>query len=779
MSLLTHVPFKKIDVAEDACADGSGQKSNPISSFIKEVDFDAYEKQLAMLTAEMHKTAEASTQPVGANRKILARIVGFQDSLEKLRMILASARINSARIEGPRGIGKTSLVDALLRLRAQRRMGSRIMAKPAFIMDVSTFFKLGDGDWVDQFEKAMRYVSEHKGFLVIDHFDDFVHMADGKAARLVNTLVAALENNDEMQAIIITESDHAERVREVATGLERRFEKLVVQKEADSTRLKQILMAQAPTLERHHNVDISEEAVDEIIRLLERYPGRAFNMPRPKNAVTFADRAAAYVRLTQYSEPPEVTLLREEVAVLIDQVALLSDEERKAHQAVVDELGKRKEEFESKDKAWRTKFAPVFTMQKNIAQEEAIINRFERKSRSRQEDEVYGKAKKNRDECQQKLAEIERQLSPKPPVVTALHVRKVFSDESGVPLSNLSQDKLKRLSQLRSVLDGQIFKQNSAKNALEKVYTARELGVCDPCRPAGVLIFLGGTGLGKSELVKVLVRFDSGEGTEPVIIRLSEFPDKTSVKKLIGADPGLVGYDEGAKYLEPIRANSRAIVLLDEADKAHPAMFDMLMQAFEDGVITTSQGTKVPLKDVIFVMAMNGVTASNFKRPEDMRNDELVREKLSQLEFSPGQGLFRPEFLGRVDEVVVFENLDVSDDVKIFRKEVVKLNIDYRDRGLTVDPDDEETNTRIVERYRVPVLGGRSARAIMKKYIRPLLTAYAMERALKAEGQDVAKEKVSLHMDENGAISLKTPKGVYRPEPEPVVVMSSSTLQAA
>jgi ATP-dependent Clp protease ATP-binding subunit ClpA len=117
--------------------------------------------------------------------------------------------------------------------------------------------------------------------------------------------------------------------------------------------------------------------------------------------------------------------------------------------------------------------------------------------------------------------------------------------------------------------------------------------------------------------------------------------------------------------------------------------------------------------------------------------------------------------------------------VKIFRKEVVKLNIDYRDRGLTVDPDDEETNTRIVERYRVPVLGGRSARAIMKKHIRPLLTAYAMERALKAEGQDVAKEKVSLHMDENGAISLKTPKGVYRPEPEPVVVMSSSTLQAA
>jgi ATP-dependent Clp protease ATP-binding subunit ClpA len=310
------------------------------------------------------------------------------------------------------------------------------------------------------------------------------------------------------------------------------------------------------------------------------------------------------------------------------------------------------------------------------------------------------------------------------------------------------------------------------------VYTARELGVCDPCRPAGVLIFLGGTGLGKSELVKVLVRFDSGEGTEPVIIRLSEFPDKTSVKKLIGADPGLVGYDEGAKYLEPIRANSRAVVLLDEADKAHPAMFDLLMQAFEDGVITTSQGTKVPLKDVIFVMAMNGVTASNFKKPEDMRNDELVREKLSQLEFSPGQRLFRPEFLARVDEVVVFENLDVSDDVKIFRKEIVKLNIDYKDRGLTVDPDDEETNTCIVEKYRVPALGGRSARAIMKKHVRPLLTAYAMERALKAEGQDVLKERVSLHMDENGAISLKTPRGVYRSEPEPVVT-SSAALQSA
>jgi ATP-dependent Clp protease ATP-binding subunit ClpA len=766
MSLLSHIPLKKILESTDGGGSDRETKSDPIASFIREVDFGAYAELLSVISNEFREAPRPADQPAAANGQKLARIVGFQQPLDKLRMILASAGVNNAHIEGPRGIGKTSLVDGLIRLRAERRMGSRMMSKPFYLMDVSTFFKLGREDWVKQFDRAMTYVADHRGLVIIDHFDDFVRMADGEAARLVNTLVSALENYEDIQSVIISERDHADDIRSVAIGLERRFQKLPIEKEVDTKQLKQILLAQFRKLEALHNVDFTEEAADEIIRLTSRYPGRAFNEPRPKNAVKFADRTAAYVRLTQYSEPPEVTLLREDIAVLTDQIALLNDDEKAVHQAVCDELKNKKADFARKDAEWKEKFLPLLRLQENVVAEEAVINRFEKKgnARTKQEDEVYGKARRNRDEYQRKLAEIERTLSPKPPCVMAVHIRKVFSDESGVPLSNLSQDRLLRLAQLDSVLDSQIFKQERAKRALAQVYRAREMGVSDPSRPAGVLVFLGGTGLGKSELVKVLTRFDGGDGAEPVIIRFSEFKSETAVQKFLGADPGFAGFEQGAKFLDPLRLNSRSILLIDEADKAHPTMFDLLMQAFEEGVITTSQGIQIPLKDMIIVMAMNGITAASFTKTEEFENDALVREKLSTLRNEKGQLLFRPEFIGRIDEVVVFENLDKADAERILEKEIAQLNKDYRDRGLYVDPDDEATNAKIIERYHDASLGGRSPRAIVKQHIRPLLTNYVMKRAMEANGQDVPKENIALQIDAQGVITLSTAKGNFRPE---------------
>ncbi len=193
-------------------------------------------------------------------------------------------------------------------------------------------------------------------------------------------------------------------------------------------------------------------------------------------------------------------------------------------------------------------------------------------------------------------------------------------------------------------------------------------------------------------------------------------------------------------------------------------MFDLLMQAFEEGVITTSQGIMIPLKDMIIVMAMNGITASSFSTVEDIRDDALVREKLSNLRNEKGQILFRPEFIGRIDEVVVFENLDKTDAARILKKEIGQLNKDYKDRGLFIDPDDDATNTRIIERYNDASLGGRSPRAIVKQHIRPLLTHYVMKRAVEAAGQDVLRENIALQIDDAGVISLKTPKGAFRPE---------------
>ena len=761
MGLISRVPFKKIDAPE--IQEGEQSRPNPIASFLKEIDFKAYAEQLKPLDTAFQA---AGTQIVEAPLpgKKLSRIVGVERYLSDLRMILSSSGARNAWIKGARGIGKTSIMEALLRLRAEDRLGSKLMSKPAYLIDVSTFFKFERVEWVKQFEAAMQYAGSHRGLVVIDHFDDFIRMADGESARLVNTMVSALENCEGMQAVIISDQTHDQAIRESGVGIERLFEDLVIVDEPTTDQMRNILTAHFMTLERAHNVDFTASVADEMLRLMDRYPGRAFIGARPKTLLKFADRVATYVRQTQYSEPPEVTLLREEVANLADQVAIFNDSEKKANQAVVEALTAKRKEFVEKDAAWRVKFKPLFDMRRKIATTDAVISQFEQKgtARSAAEDQIYGRARKEKQELLEKVAATERSLAPQAPEVTAMHVKMVFANASGVPLSNLSQDRLQRLAALTPALNAQIFKQEPAKTALARIYRARELGVSDPSRPAGVIAFLGGTGLGKSELVKALVRFDGGDSAEPVIIRLSEFADKSSVKKLTGADPGLVGYDDGAQLLEPLRINPRAFLLLDEADKAHPALFDVLMQMFEEGLITTSQGIKIPLKDTIIVMAMNGLTACDFESPEEMANEESVRAKMLQMKSADGQPLFRPEFLGRIDSVVVFQDLEEADAVKIFGKELNKVNADYRDRGLSVKLDDAPTNTAIVHQYHVAALGGRSARAIVKKHVRPLLTDYALLRAMRAAGQELTSEQVSLTIDDAGIVGLNTTVGHIR-----------------
>jgi ATP-dependent Clp protease ATP-binding subunit ClpB len=759
MSLFSRIPTQTVDTD---------------LPFLRGIDFDAYAKKIAPLSQDLQQAARATTERVAnddaaaknADNGAPVRLVGQAESLNKLRMTLAASDVNNVWLNGARGIGKTSLVESFLRLRAERRLSTAMMAKPFYLLDVSSFFKLPREEWVRRFDEAMHVIAAHRGLVIIDHFDDFVRMADGEAGRLVNTLVSALENDAALQAIILSEADHRDAILEASTGIERRFQPLDLKKEMDAAEVKRVLLAHFRVLERQHNVDFTEEAADEIIRLLERYPGRAFNDVRPKNAVRFADSVGTFVRLNQYAEPPAVAALRDQVAALADRLAILSpsnDAERAQSDALKSELAEKCAAYAREDTAWRERFAPLFAAQNNLSKLEEQLPALQKKEqRTPEEDQVYHELKKAHKKTLATIEALERDLSPMPPRVTTAHVRQVFSLESGVPLANLSEDRLLRLKQLDAELDSQIYLQSDAKRALAKAYRERELGVSDPTRPAGILMFTGGTGLGKTELVKVLARFDGGNGAEPVILRLSEFKGETATKKLLGADPGYAGYDAGSPFLDPIEKNSRAIVLLDEADKADPSVFDVLMQVLEEGKITNAQGRLIDFKDTIIVIATNALTA-DMLAPVDRADQEKIREKLVHATTrASGAPLFRPEFLARIDEIVVFQNLGKPEAIKILKKVLANLNRDYADRGLTLTMDDA-TAEAVIDKYYVPATGGRGPRMIVKEHVRPLMAAYLQNRLLADRAEP---ETLRLVLDDDRAIRLES--APTRPEAAPV-----------
>jgi ATP-dependent Clp protease ATP-binding subunit ClpC len=347
------------------------------------------------------------------------------------------------------------------------------------------------------------------------------------------------------------------------------------------------------------------------------------------------------------------------------------------------------------------------------------------------------------------VAREEQKLHQIRPQVTKADVRKIFSDDSGVPLSNLSANKLDRLAGLELDLSAEIFGQDAPVKAVAKVWRERELGVSDPSRPAGVLLFTGGTGLGKTELTRVLARWDGGESALPALLRMSEFKDRSAVSRLTGAAPGLIGFDDGAPTME--ECENKDIIVFDEIDKADPNIYDVMMQILEEGEITLSNGKKISFKGKLMVITTNAVTADDISAEEldkQDENQEKIRTALCEAcSKETGLALFRPEFIGRVDEVYVYKTLDHGTALKILRKELAKINRDYQERGISIEADDAELRP-IIEKHYVPSQGGRSPRQIVKKRVRPMVTDYLMARMLEKKGDESAlNEKLHLHFD--------------------------------
>jgi ATP-dependent Clp protease ATP-binding subunit ClpB len=746
MSLLTSVPNYPCD------------QTLP---FLLQIKFDDYAGRLAAISDELSDPGREPTtrSPAYAGQPsppaLLTRYVGFNVKLQELHTVLASAGVNNMWVRGDPGTGKTALVDEFIRARTQKRLSSSMLGGPFFLFNVAGFLTEPPPTWVDAFNLALNYVKRTRGLLIIDHIDDLVKASGDSSDRLMQSLIACLEGSDDIQAIVISDTKNNTSITDASTGILRCFQILQMDEPKLDT-LKPVLMSHFRRLSRIHSIDYSEAVADEIIRLLGRYPGRAFTASqRPEKAISFADKVGAMVRINVFAEPLELAELRDAIGALRDILAVARHDHGAAAPAAAtceERLTALRAAYKHANDTYQNRFGPYLKAKSSLDAIESRLGPIEAKQqadRTVEERRDFNTLKDGLQPARHSVVQAEHSLYEFRPEVTKADVRKIFSDSSGVPLANLSANKLERLASLELNLTEEIFGQDAPVKAVAKVWRERELGVSDPTRPAGVLLFTGGTGLGKTELTRVLARWDGGISAVPAILRMSEFKDKSAVSRLTGAAPGLIGFDDGAPTME--ECDNKDIVVFDEIDKADPNIYDVMMQILEEGEITLSNGKKISFKGKLMVITTNAVTADDITADQLDRQDEFqetIRGVLCEAKSrDTGLALFRPEFIGRVDEVYVYKGLDRPTALKILRKELQKINRDYQERGISIESDDAVLEP-IIEKHYVPSQGGRSPRQIVKKRIRPMVTDYLMSRMLERKGDESPlHEKLRLQFD--------------------------------
>lgn len=728
--------------------------------FLLNVRFDEYAKRLSGISREIEGTlgqVEEPTAEAGREqpRALLTRYVGLNARLIELHTVLASAGVNSMWIRGEPGTGKTALADEFIRARTEKRLSSSMLGGPFFLFNVSLFLTSPPVSWVERFNKSLNHVKANHGLLVIDNIDDLVKASGETSDRIMQSLIACLESSDDVQAIIISDTKNNDAVAGAATGILRCFQVMDTEEES-LDHLKPVLMSHFRRLSEVHDIDYSEPISDEIIRLLGRYPAQAFSSTkRPEKAISFADKVGAMVRINVFAEPLEQAELRDEIGALCDRLDFTrhgSTVNDAVATLIKDKLVVLRANYDAVNRAYENRLGPYVKAKNALDDIESRLGAIESRPQSdRTPDEKrdFNTLKDGLQAARAGVTWAEQKLHQIRPKVTKADVRKVFSEASGVPLSNLSANKLDRLATLELDLSSEIFGQEAPVRAVAKVWRERELGVSDPSRPAGVLLFTGGTGLGKTELTRVLARWDGGVNAMPALLRMSEFKDRSAVSRLTGAAPGLIGFDDGAPTME--ECENKEIIVFDEIDKADPNIYDVMMQILEEGEITLSNGKKISFKGKLMIITTNSVTADDLSADElDKQDDyqEKIRALLCDAKSKEtGIALFRPEFIGRVDEVYVYKTLDRDTALRILRKELVKVNRDYQERGLSIDTDDE-TLRPIIEKHYVPSQGGRSPRQLVKKRVRPMVTDYLMGRMLELKGDETAlNERLKLQFD--------------------------------
>ena len=625
-------------------------------------------------------------------------VIGRDDEIRRILQILSRRTKNNPILIGEPGTGKTAIVEGLARRIVRGDVPDNLRDKQIFSLDMGAL--VAGAKYKGEFEERLKAVinevikAEGKIILFIDEIHTLVGAGKGEGAMdAANILKPALARG-ELRSIGATTLDEYQKYFEKDKALERRFQSVLVT-EPDKMSSISILRGLKERYESHHKVRIQDDAIIAAVTLSDRYITERF---LPDKAIDLIDEAAAKLRMEHDSLPEELDEISRHIKQLeIEREAI----KREKDEAKLATLGKELSELKEQEKSMRAKWQQEKELADRIqsAKQQIEAYKFEAEKAEREGDygrvaEIrYGKIKNLEEEIKKVQGELHSTQGCSAMIkeeVTAEDIADVVSRWTGIPVSKMLQSEREKLLTLEDELHKRVIGQEEAIAAVSDAVRRSRAGLQDPKRPIGSFIFLGTTGVGKTELAKALAAYLFNDETMMTRIDMSEYQEKFSVSRLIGAPPGYVGYDEGGQLTEAVRRKPYSVVLFDEIEKAHPDVFNILLQVLDDGRLTDNKGRVVNFKNTIIIMTSN--LGSSYIQEQfdkiDTHNREAIIEETKEKVMEMLKKSIRPEFLNRIDETIMFTPLNEEEIEQIVRLQIENVKSLLKESEVSLEATD-------------------------------------------------------------------------------------------
>ena len=617
-------------------------------------------------------------------------VIGREQEIQRVVQILSRRTKNNPCLIGEPGVGKTAVVEGLAQMIAGGSVPETIADKRVMTLDLSGMVAGSKyrGEFEERIKKVISEVTEDGNVLLfLDEIHTIIGAGGAEGAIDASNILKPSLARGEIQLIGATTREEYRKYIEKDAALERRFQPVVVEEPTEEQSI-EILKGLRPKYEEHHRVTITDEALTAAVRLSARYISDRF---LPDKAIDLIDEAASKIRLTTYVEPAEIKTLTEDIEKL----------ETQKEQAI---------KAEAYEKAG----------------------------------DIKKRQQKKREKIEKIREKWQKEKTSKKLIVGEGEIADVVSGWTKIPVRKLAEEESERLRKLESILHERVVGQKEAVTAVAKAIRRGRVGLKDPKRPIGSFLFLGPTGVGKTELCKALA--EAMFGTENALIRvdMSEYMEKHSVSKMIGSPPGYVGYEEGGQLSEKVRRNPYSVILFDEIEKAHPDVFNILLQVLDDGHITDAQGRKIDFKNTVLIMTSNA-GAENIIAPKRLgfaSNDDAKERYrfMKERVMEEVKRMFKPEFLNRIDEIIVFHQLSqdhMKEIVDIMLKGICRRTLTQMNLKLTVD---DAAKAYLVEKGYDEKYGARPLRRAIQNLLEDGLAEAVLDGQVKA-GDEVTVTK--------------------------------------
>ena len=683
--------------------------NSPASTILKDAGLS--EKELKSAIEELRKGKKATDQGAEDTYNALGKyainlnerarsgkldpVIGRDDEIRRVLQILSRRTKNNPMLIGEPGTGKTAIAEGLAQRIVRGDVPENLRSKQIFSLDMGAL--VAGAKYKGEFEERLKAIvnevtqSDGEIILFIDEIHTLVGAGKGEGAMdAANILKPALARG-ELRSIGATTLDEYQKYFEKDKALERRFQKVMVN-EPDEMSAIAILRGLKERYENHHKVRIRDEAIIAAVQLSERYITDRF---LPDKAIDLVDEAASKLRLEIDSVPQALDEITRRIAQKeIEREAIKREGDKEKVKEIEKDLASMREEEKEYTAKWRAEKDLINRIQQNKIDIEQL--NFEADRAEREGDyakvaeirysRVQQKEKENA-EIQEQLKMMQGEKALIKEEVDAEDIADVVSRWTGIPVNKMVQSEKEKLLHLEAELHNRVVGQEEAIRAIADAVRRSRAGLNDPRRPIGSFIFLGTTGVGKTELAKALAEYLFDDENMMTRIDMSEYQEKHTVSRLVGAPPGYVGYDEGGQLTEAVRRKPYSVVLFDEIEKAHPDVFNILLQVLDDGRLTDNKGRLVNFKNTIIIMTSNmgsSVIRDNFAKMTPENHDEVV-EKTKNEVLEMLKQTIRPEFLNRIDETIMFTPLNENEIEEIVGLQIRSIKKMLATNGVTLE----------------------------------------------------------------------------------------------